>query len=123
MVRLLLAVSFVSHLFFMVGGMVEMGPPDEDSLLEHAQAVGLFWVQIAGLIVVCLAAFGAGGAGGSLAKWLTLPLLAAHAWAFKTYRSRRDAPNGSPRLRVFEDGLYAAHLLVTAAALIGAALV
>ncbi|MDE2491172.1 MAG: hypothetical protein KGM24_10010 [Elusimicrobia bacterium] len=123
MVRLLLAASFVSHLFFLVGGMVEMAPPDEDALLEPEKAAGLFGVQLAGLIVVCLAAFGAGGLGGTLAKWLTLPLLAAHGWAFALYRSRRDAAKGSPALRRFEDALYAAHVLVAAAALIGAALV
>src|SRR4051812_18490768 len=115
MTTLALSVSICLHVFFFVG---VLGDRNSNQVFSHGQALRLAAIQFLGAIAILGAMFGQDGAGEAIARWLTVPVLLAQVYGFLVFRMRQDAPKGTPALRLFEDALYAAHVFISAAALL-----
>ena len=122
MIGFLLMASLLGHIAFFVMVQLDHSPPGSDSVFPTSDALRLSAVQVLGALAVGFCAMGGTDFGLIAGKVLALPAVAGHAYGFRVWRRRLDAPNGTALIRRLEDILYAVHGAFAAGALLAAVL-
>lgn len=112
MSQALLVLSFLGHVLFFIG-LVGDHSPNGNRALKTGDNLALLAVQLLGLIALSCAIWG----DPRWARFFLVPVVVAHAWGFKLWRRRGQAPEATPGFRAFEDIAYGINAALAGAAL------